>query len=138
MASVIRDIVIAVSADRVWGAIRDLEGLHRLVPGLVATTTIEPASEATGPAIRVVTFTSGLILRERIVDVDDKARRIAVTATGGRIAHHNSWMQVLAESETTSRVTWGCDFLPDLLTDTVRGIAERVLAEMKVNLESGG
>ncbi len=135
MASVRKEIVVNVGPELVWAAIRDLDGLHRLVPGVVADTKLEPMTEPGAPAVRIVTFKSGLVLRERIVDVDEGERRIAVTATGGRIAHHNSWMQVFADGPGRSRVTWGCDFLPDLLKDTVAAIATQVLAETKANLE---
>lgn len=135
MASVRKEIMIEAAPELIWAAIRDLDGLHRLVPGVVADTQLEPATDPDAPVVRIVTFTSGLVLRERIVDVDDAARRIAVTATGGRIAHHNSWMQVLAEGTGKCRVTWGCDFLPDLLKDTVAAIATQILAETKANSE---
>jgi hypothetical protein len=84
---------------------------------------------------RVVTFANGLVARELIVDVDDKARRLVWAAVGGRLTHHNASMQVFAEGEGRSRVVWIADLLPDELAGYVGGLIEQGLGVMKQTLE---
>ena len=71
MASIRKEIPLEVSAEHVWSVVRDVGALHtRLVPGFVVDTRLEPDA-------RVVTFGNGMVVRELIVDLDDRARRLA-------------------------------------------------------------
>src|SRR5688572_24037044 len=91
MASIHRDIVIHAPADQVWSALQDVGALHtRLVPGFVTDCRLEEGA-------RVVTFGNGIVARELILDVDAERRRVAWSATGGRLTHHNASAQVVAE-----------------------------------------
>ena len=70
MASVVREIVTGARPSEAWDAIRDVGALHtRLVPGFVVDTRLEPGA-------RVVTFANGMVVRERIIALDDRARRL--------------------------------------------------------------
>uniref|UniRef100_UPI00195499BD hypothetical protein n=1 Tax=Stenotrophomonas maltophilia TaxID=40324 RepID=UPI00195499BD len=69
----------------------------RLVPGYVTDTRLEGD-------FRIVTFASGMLLRELIVDVDDRARRLVWAAIEGRATHHNGSLQVFAEGERHCRL----------------------------------
>jgi hypothetical protein len=51
---------------------------------------------------RIVTFANGLVVRELIVDVDDGARRLVWSATGGTLTHHNASLQIFAEGANHS------------------------------------
>ena len=74
MASIRKEILLEVSVERVWAAVRDVGALHhRLVPGFVVDTRLEEGA-------RVVTFGNGLVARELIVDLDDQARRLVWSA----------------------------------------------------------
>ena len=91
MASIRKEIPLEARADDVWDAVRDIGALHtRLVPGFVTDTKLEPGA-------RIVTFANGMVVKELIVDLDDKARRLAWSAVGGRLSHHNASAQVFAE-----------------------------------------
>jgi hypothetical protein len=61
---------------------------------------------------RTVTFASGVVLDERIVDIDDKEHRVSWTVLGNRFEHHNGSMQVFADGDG-SRLVWITDLLPD-------------------------
>ena len=129
MASIRQEISIEAGADHVWDAVRDFGAPHtRLAPGFLVDARLE------GDA-RVVTFANGLVARELIVDVDDKARRLVWAAVGGRLTHHNASMQVFAEGEGRSRVVWIADLLPDELAGYVGGLIEQGLGVMKQTLE---
>ena len=64
MASLHRIIPIDASSDRVWALVRDFGAVHLLVPGFVVDCRLD------GDA-RIVTFASGNVLRELLVDCDD-------------------------------------------------------------------
>ena len=130
MASIRREIMIDVGADEVWDAVRDVGALHtRLVRGFVTDCRID------GDA-RIVTFANGLVARERIVAMDDAQRRLAWSATGARLAHHNASAQVFAEGERRSRLVWIADLLPDELAPTIAAMIEQGTAAMKRTLEA--
>src|SRR5688500_17318228 len=101
MASIRKEILLEVSADEVWAAVRDVGAPHkRLAPGFLLDTVMD------GDA-RVVTFANGLVARELIVDVDDEARRFVWAVVGSpRLTHHNAAMQVFAEGAGRSRLVW--------------------------------
>lgn len=131
MASIRKEIVIAAPPAEVWSAVRDYGQVHtRLCPGVVVDTRMESGE------LRVVTFVSGLVLRELIVDVDDQARRFVWSAIGGRAKHHNGAMQVLDEGPRASRLVWIADILPHDLGPVVAVIMEEGLAAAKAHLEA--
>jgi hypothetical protein len=130
MASIRKEIVIEASAESVWAAVRDVGALHhRLVPGFVVDTRLEEGA-------RVVTFGNGLVARELIVDLDDEARRLAWSARGGRLTHHNASAQVFAEAPGRSRLVWIADLLPHELEGDIRAMIEQAATIMKKTLET--
>ena len=130
MASIRRDVSIAVPPGDVWAALRDVGALHtRLVAGFVTDCRLD------GEA-RIVTFANGIVARELIVDVDDAQRRVAWAAVGGRLAHHNASAQVFAEG-IGSRVVWIADILPNDMAPAIAAMIEQGLAAMKKTLEGG-
>lgn len=119
MASIRKEIPLDARAEDVWDAVRDIGALHtRLVPGFVVDTKLEPGT-------RIVTFANGMVVRELIVDLDDKARRLVWSAVGGRLRHHNASAQVFAEGDARSRLVWIADLLPDELAGDIRGMIEQ-------------
>jgi carbon monoxide dehydrogenase subunit G len=105
MASINKEISLAVDADRAWALLRDPGAVHRAFPGVVAETAVEGD-------LRVVTFANGMVVRERIVDVDDARRRVAYSVIEGGFQHHHASMHIVAEGAGRSRLVWTSDFLP--------------------------
>ena len=129
MASIRKEILIAVAPQQVWDAMRDVGALHtRLVRGFVTDCRLD------GDA-RVVTFANGIVARELIVSVDDEHRRVAWSSVGGRMTHHNASAQVFDEGDGGSRVVWFADLLPDAMAPAVEAMIEQGLAAMKATLE---
>jgi polyketide cyclase/dehydrase/lipid transport protein len=128
MATVRREIVTSMAPRDVWDAIRDIGALHtRLVRGFVIDTRLEPGA-------RVVTFRSGLVVREPIVTIDDESRRLVWGAQGGPLTHYNGAVQVFPEG-TGSRVVWIADFLPDDAARNVASMVDEGMAAMKRTLD---
>ena len=130
MASIRREILIEARPEVVWDAVRDVGAVHeRLAPGFVVDTRLEDGA-------RVVTFASGLVAREVIVDVDDRARLLVLAVVGSpRLTHHNASMQVFADGDRRSRVVWIADLLPNEIAGSIAGLIEQGLGTMKKTLE---
>jgi polyketide cyclase/dehydrase/lipid transport protein len=130
MASIRVETVVRVQVDRAWDAVRDAGAAHvRLFPGILTDARLD------GDA-RVVTFADGMVLRELIVDVDDDSRRFVYASVGGRAAHHNASIQVLAEGLETSRLVWITDVLPHELAAPVGALMRRGSEVMRATLEA--
>lgn len=128
MASIRKEAVIATSAAQLWDAMRDTGALHtRLVPGFVTDCRLE------GEA-RVVTFANGLVARELIVDLDERARRMAYSARSERLEHHNASVQVFEHGPGRCRVVWIADVLPHAAAKNVGAMMEQGLACMSAAL----
>lgn len=128
MATIRKEIPVTAAPANVWDALRDVGALHeRVVPGFVTATRLEPGA-------RLVTFGNGVTLRELIVDVDDDARRVVWSATGGRLAHHNASVQVFDHDGGGSLLVWTADLLPDEMAGEIRGMIEQAAAVMQRTL----
>lgn len=130
MASIYRQLELAVPAAHAWAALADVGALHtRLVQGFVTNTTLEGND-------RLVTFANGMTATERIVSVDHANMRVSYTVVGGRAAHHNAAVQVHAVDESTCVLVWVTDLLPDDLAGPIGGMVDAGAAAMKRTLEA--
>lgn len=131
MASITKETLVNVPADRVWSVIRDVGAAHtRVFPGILTDCHMD------GDDARVVTFANGNVVRELIVDLDDEQRRFVYASVGGRTTHHNASLQVFPDGENRSRIVWITDLLPNEITPAIRDLVERGSAIMKATLEA--
>lgn len=129
MATIIKKALIEAPADAVWSALRDVAALHtRLCPGFVVGTQMDGDT-------RIVTFGNGATTRERIINVDDAGKRLAYSASGGRLEHHNAASQIVLEGPDRCRFTWTADVLPNALEDYISSMMDQGMAVMKRTLE---
>lgn len=129
MASIRKEITVAMSPDAVWERVADIGALHtRLVPGFVVDTGLEPGA-------RRVTFANGIVAREVIVDQDDTARRLVWTVESERLAHHNGALQVFAAEGGGSRLVWIADILPHEMKDAIAAMMDHGMAAMQATLD---
>src|SRR6187402_2734138 len=107
MASISKRIPVGTDADTVWAALRDVGNAHHVFgPVLTDCRLVDVCT-------RAVTFANGMVVHERIVDVDDDARRLAYTVLDGPFTHHHATFVVAAEPDGTSVLGWVSDLLPN-------------------------
>lgn len=129
MASIKLEIATRARPADVWDAVADVGALHtRLVPGFVVATELEDGA-------RIVTFGNGMKVREPIVTVDPRERRLVWSAEGAGAAHYNASVQVFEAGEG-SRVVWIADFLPDAIEDRIGTMMRQGIAVMKATLDA--
>jgi len=118
MASIRREILLEARPEEVWDVVRDVGAVHtRFAPGFVTDTRLEAGA-------RVVTFANGASARELIVDVDERARRLAYAAVGGRLTHHNASFTVVDNGANATRLVWVADLLPNDLAPVIEGMMD--------------
>ena len=129
MASIHKEIEIKRDSASVWDAIRDVGAIHkRLVPGFVVDCRLDGES-------RMVTFANGMVVREIIVDVDDKTRRHSWSARGEPLTHHNASAQVFPVGDDRCRVVWIADVMPHAAAAAMGEMIQQGLNTMKQTLE---
>lgn len=120
---------IDAPADFVWAAVRDPYAVHqRLAPGFV--TDVKKDGDT-----RVVTFANGFTVRERIVSIDDGAKRLVYSAYGGKSTHHQASMQVFSDGVGT-KLVWVSEFLPADLRAFISGQMDKGAEVMRATLEA--
>jgi hypothetical protein len=86
---------------------------------------------------RIVTFFNGSVLRERLVELNDDARRLVWSIADARLdTHHKASAQVFADGGDRSLFVWVADFVPNELVDRVASLMEHALGVIKRTLES--
>ena len=130
MAMIVKEALIAAPQELIWAAVRDIGQIHvKLCPGFVVDTEMDGAD-------RIVTFGNGLKVRERIVNLDDDARRISWNVVSERLTHHHAVLQVFpTEKQGWSRVTWIAELLPHEVAPAVEAMIEEGMAAMTRKLE---
>ncbi len=130
MTSIRKEILIDASPEDVWDAVRDWGALHeRLVPGFVVDTRLDGED-------RIVTFASGMVVREVLIDLDDEARRLVWSIVDGPYTHHNGVAQVFSEGEDGARFVWTADLLPNELAEPTAEAMEQGTNVVKKTLEA--
>ena len=116
MASIFREIRLGAAPEAVWAAVREVGAVDRLAPGFVTACTLEGS-------VRTVTFANGATVKEAIVDLDDRGRRLAYTTLGGRASHYAASLLV-SPTAGGSTLAWRIDLLPDELAPAIAGMVE--------------
>ena len=130
MATIRKEITTTAKPDQVWAAIQDIGALHtRLVPGFVVNTKLEPGA-------RIVTFANGITVRERIVTIDDQAKRLVWSVVSERFTHHNGSLQVFVNADGETNVVWIADLLPDEAAGMSSQIMDHAMSAMKTALDA--
>lgn len=130
MATIRWEESVSVPAERAWAALRRVDMVHILFAPVLVAGVMEGD-------VRTLTFANGLVVRERIITVDDQRRRIVYGVLGDTFAHHSASMEILPVDETSCRFVWISDFLPDERTRTVQPLVEEGSRAFASNIEGG-
>jgi hypothetical protein len=103
------------------------------VPAFVVDCALEPDSAA-----RIVTFATGTVLREIIVDCDGERRRLVWAIKADYVDHHNGVMQIVDLGGGMCRAIWTADVLPAPVAQVFTGLMAQGLSIMKNHLEGQG
>ena len=131
MASITEQVTVQVGADRAWAALREVGRAHLLFAPVLTAGSVDGD-------IRTVTFANGMVLQERLLDVDDARRRVSYAALNGPgMEYHHASMQVVEDGDGRCRFVWITDaHPPDVIAKITPLIAQGSQA-LKRNLESG-
>lgn len=129
MATVRREVRVARPPGEVWALVGDPRRLHEWFPGVV--DTVVDGDD------RTITLASGIPMPEKIVTVDDVARRFQYRVTSPLFRSHLGTIDVLDVGDGTSMVVYGTDAEPAVLALVVGGAAGAGLRNVKRILEEG-
>ncbi|TWT97798.1 Polyketide cyclase / dehydrase and lipid transport [Botrimarina colliarenosi] len=143
MASLYQETLLNQPASKVWHALRDISKTHELFAGVLTDCHIErQGSEGDGVEgnggegdLRTVTFANGMVVRERIVAIDDQRQRIAYTVLGDMFDYHAASMQVVAVSDDACKFVWYSDLLPDSRAEVVAPLMRAGCAALRRSLD---
>jgi hypothetical protein len=131
MASIHIESAVAVSADTAWQALKRVGDADALFAPVLA------GAEMHGD-IRTARFGNGLVIHERVVDVDDARRRVSYTALDSPgLTYHHASMQIVEDAPGRCRFLWTTDFLPAEATSGLRPLIDAGTQALKANLERG-
>ena len=130
MASIHKQVTVAVGADNAWTALRRVGDAHKLFAPVLVDARLEGD-------IRIVTFANGMVLHERILDVNDDRRRVAYAAMDapGTTYHHAS-MQIVDDGPGRCQFVWVTDFHPPEVGASISPLIEHGANALKTNLEA--
>jgi Polyketide cyclase / dehydrase and lipid transport len=129
VASIRQEISIHAEPDQVWDALKDWGHLHeRLARGFVLDTRLDGDD-------RIVTFSSGAVVREVLIDLDEAGRRLVWTIVDGPYLHHNGSAQVLGDGDGHARFIWVTDLLPNELAEPTGQMMKQGLRAIKATLD---
>jgi hypothetical protein len=130
MASIRREAAVEVGADQAWAALRMVGEAHKLFAPVLVDANI--AGE-----IRTVRFANGMVVRERIIDIDNERRRLAYSVLDGPgMTYHHASMQVIDAGPGRCQVIWITDFLPEDVGKNLAPLIEQGTSALKSNLET--
>jgi hypothetical protein len=132
MATICKELQLNAEANAVWSALADFQNVHtRLAPGFVTN------SKPDGDNARIITFANGSVVKETLVTMDEKHRRLAYVVTSERIAHHNASAEIVPYGPDRCRFIWTTDVLPDTIAPYIEAQMSEGAKAIKMALERG-
>jgi hypothetical protein len=130
MASIYKEVAVEVDPEKAWSALRRVGEAHKLFAPVLVDGQLNGDT-------RTVKFANGMVVRERILDLDDQKRRVAYTVVDspGMLYHHAS-MQVVDAGPGRCRFVWITDFLPREIEGNLTPLIEQGANALKNNLEN--
>ena len=130
MASIHHQVAVEVGVDKAWAALRLVGQAHNLFAPVLVGAHLEGE-------VRTVRFANGMVVRERIIDVDDERRRVAYSVLDGPgLTYHHASMQVVDRGPGRCQFIWITDFLPHDSGGNLAPLIEQGASALKNNLET--
>lgn len=130
MASIHHEITVEVGPEQAWTVLRAVGEAHKLFGPVLVDGELKGDT-------RQVRFANGMLVSERILDVDDARRRVAYTVLDGPgMSYHHASMQVLEAGPGRCRFVWITDFLPEEIGGNLVPLIEAGSKALKKNLEA--
>ncbi|MCJ8012598.1 SRPBCC family protein [Paenibacillus sp. KQZ6P-2] len=132
MPTIYKEILIDASPEQVWNAVSDVGAVHhRLVPGYTENTIMNGHE-------RTLIMPNGGRVREIIVSIDEKERRMAYAVKESRMSllHHHASFKVLPHGDNITKLVWTTDFLPEQLASEIQARVDRGSQVMKETIEA--
>lgn len=132
MPTIHKEILIDASPEQVWDAVSDVGAVHyRLVPGYTENTIMNGHE-------RTLILPKGGIVRELIISIDERNRRMAYAVKEGRmpLLHHHASFQIIPHCENGTKLVWITDFLPGDLATEIQARVDRGAEVMKETIEA--
>lgn len=130
MASIHHEVTVEVGAEQAWPALRAVDSAHKLFAPVLVDGELKGDT-------RTVRFANGMIVHERILDVDDKRRRVAYTVLDGPgMNYHHASMQLFDAGPNRCRFVWITDYLPEAIRASLVPLIEAGTQALKINLEA--
>ena len=131
MASIHEQLAVEVGAGEAWAVLRLVGEPHKLFAPVLVDGQLDGDT-------RTVKFANGMVVQERILDVDDKRRRVAYSAVNGPgMTYHHASMQVLDAGPGRCSFVWITDFLPSEIAGNLAPLIEQGAKALKAKLEAG-
>jgi uncharacterized protein YndB with AHSA1/START domain len=128
MASLRSHIEVNAPAERTWAIVRDPEALPKWF------ASIRQASVNSG--VRVVELVRGGVVRERLVNVDDRLRRLQYAIEAGiAVESHVATVDVIELSPDSCLVVYSTEAKPDDVAQQIAGSVDAALAGLKAVAE---
>ena len=106
MASIHHEVELAMDAEQAWKRLRVAGDAPKLFAPVLADGKLNGDT-------RTVRFANGMVVNERILDVDDRRRRLAYTVLDGPgMTFHHASMQIVDTGPGRSKFVWITDLLP--------------------------
>ena len=130
MASIHHQIAVEVGSDQAWARLRLVGEAHTLfAPVLVDGQMVGDT--------RTVRFANGMVVHERIIDVDDQSRRVAYSVLDGPgMTYHHATMQIVDGGPGRCLFIWITDFLPGNIRGNLWPLIEQGTMALRNNLEA--
>ena len=130
MASIRKAIDVEVDATKAWGVLRSVEDAGKAFGPVLANARLEGD-------IRTATFGNGMVVHERILDVDDTCRRVGYAATDAPgLTYHHASMEVIDRGPGRCRFVWITDFFPSEMASMIAPLVDAGASALKSNLET--
>jgi hypothetical protein len=130
MASIYEQLVVEVGSETAWAALRLVGDAHKLFAPVLVEGQLDGDT-------RTVRFANGMVVQERILDVDDARRRVAYTVLNGPgMMYHHASMQVVDAGPGRCLFQWTTDFHPPEIGGNLAPLIEEGARALKRNLEA--